>query len=102
MTDQTNNPIDRELREQEVTETSLSQIFTSIIPPAGAKERLLGKLNNTFTESMLTLDDGGPYSFEEAAALAKIDEVSTDLLAAGLETEPEDGPIDEDDLDDED
>lgn len=95
MTDQNTNPLDRELREQESTERGLTAIFASIIPPAGAKERLLGKLDNTFTESMLTLDDGGPYSFEEAAALAQIDEVTTDLLAAGLE----EGPIDDDDLD---
>lgn len=97
MTDQNTNPLDRELREQEATEASLTQIFASIVPPAGAKERLLGKLECAFTESMLTLDDDGPYSFEEAAAMAQIDEVTTDLLAAGLE----EGPIDEDDLDDE-
>ena len=95
MTDQTNNPLDRELREQEATEAGLTQIFASIVPPAGAKARLLGKLDNAFTESMLTLDDGGPFSFEEAAALAQIDEVTTDLLAAGLEEEP----IDDDELD---
>lgn len=97
MTDQRHNPIDRELREQEATETGLTLFFASIVPPHGAKERLLAKLDNTFHESMLTLDDGGPYSFEEAAALAQIDEVTTDLLAAGLE----EGPVDEDGLDEE-
>jgi hypothetical protein len=97
MTDQRHNPIDRELREQEAAESGLTLFFASIVPPHGAKERLLAKLDNTFHESMLTLDDQGPYSFEEAAAMAQIDEVTTDLLAAGLE----EGPIDEDGLDDE-
>ncbi|MEM6260441.1 MAG: hypothetical protein AAGI37_19375 [Planctomycetota bacterium] len=97
MTDQQHNPIERELREQETTELCLTSFFASIVPPTGARERLLAKLENAFHESMLTLDDGGPYSFEEAAALAQIDDVSTDLLAAGLEEEP----IDEDGFDDE-
>ncbi|MBX2850546.1 MAG: hypothetical protein KTR15_02225 [Phycisphaeraceae bacterium] len=95
MTDQRHNPIDRELREQEATESGLTLFFASLVPPFGAKERLLDKLDNTFHESMLTLDDQGPYSFEEAAAMAQIDEVTTDLLAAGLEEEP----IDDDDVD---
>ena len=97
MTDQPNNPIDRELREQEATESGLTRFFETLAPPAGAKARLLSKLDNAFTESMLTLDDQGPYSFAQAAAMAQIDEVSTDLLAAGLAEEP----IDEDDLDEE-
>ena len=97
MTDQNTNPIERELREQEATETGLTAFFASIVPPAGAKARLLGELENAVTESMLTLDDGGPFSFEEAAAMAQIDEGTTDLLAAGLEEEP----IDDDDVDEE-
>lgn len=97
MTDQQPNPIDRELREQVATERGLTVLFASIVPPFGAQQRLLAKLDNAFHESMLTLDDHGPYSFEEAAAMAQIDEVTTDLLAAGLEEEP----IDEDDFDDE-
>lgn len=97
MTDQNINPIEGELREQEATESGLTALFTSIVPPTGAKARLLGKLENAFTESMLTLDNAGPFSFEEAAALAQIDEVTTDLLAAGLEEEP----IDDDDVDEE-
>lgn len=95
MTDQKHNPLDRELREQEITETGLTRVFASIVPPTGAKERLLSKLDNAFTESMLTLDDGGPYSFEQAAAMAQIDEATTDLLAAGLEEEPIDDELDE-------
>lgn len=95
MTDQRHNPIDRELREQESTEAGLTRLFASIVPPAGARERLLGKLDSAFHESMLTLDDAGPFSFEDAAALAQIDEVSTDLLAAGLEEEPIDEELDE-------
>ena len=97
MTDQKHNKIETELREQEVTERGLTAFFASIVPPFGAKERLLVALDNAFTESMLTLDDHGPYSFEQAAAMAQIDEVTTDLLAAGLE----EGPIDEDGLDEE-
>lgn len=95
MTDQQNNSIERELREQEATESGLTRFFETLAPPAGAQARLLAKLDNAFTESMLTLDDQGPFSFEQAAAMAQIDEVTTDLLAAGLEEEP----IDEDDLD---
>lgn len=97
MTDQNQNPIETELREQEATERGLTAFFASIVPPFGAKQRLLDTLDNAFTESMLTLDDNGPYSFEEAAALAQIDDVTTDLLAAGLSEEP----IDEDGLDEE-
>ena len=97
MTDQNKNPIDRELREQEATECGLTLFFASIVPPFGAKERLLDTLDNAFTASMLTLDDQGPYSFEHAAAMAQIDEATTDLLAAGLEEEP----IDDDDVDEE-
>lgn len=96
MTDQNNNPIERELREQEAAESGLTAFFASIVPLAGAKTRLLETLDIALTESMLTLDDAGPYSFEEAATLAQIDEVTTDLLAAGLEEEP----IDDDDVDD--
>ncbi|MFK7789326.1 MAG: hypothetical protein AB8C95_07550 [Phycisphaeraceae bacterium] len=94
MTDQRNNPIERELRDQEATEAGLTRFFETLAPPAGAKTRLLSKLDNAFHESMLTLDDGGPFSFAEAAALAQIDEATTDLLAAGLQEEP----IDADDL----
>lgn len=97
MTDQQPNPIERELREQEATESGLTLFFASLVPPFGARERLLAKLDNAFHESMLTLDDGGPFSFEDAAAMAQIDDVTTDLLAAGLEEEP----IDEDEFDDE-
>ncbi|MGB1124066.1 MAG: hypothetical protein ACPG4Q_02575 [Phycisphaeraceae bacterium] len=97
MSDQNNNPIERELREQEVTESGLTRFFETIAPPAGAKARLMARLEDAFTASMLTLDDQGPYSFEEAAAMAQIDEVTTDLLAAGLEEEP----IDDDDVDEE-
>lgn len=95
MTDQNKNPIEHELREQEATEAGLTRCFETIAPPAGAKARLLSKLDSAFTESMLTLDDNGPYSFEEAAAMAQIDEATTDLLAAGLEEEPLDEAIDE-------
>lgn len=96
MNDQRNNPIDRELREQEATEKGLTRFFAAIVPPAGAKERLLGKLDSAFHESMLTLDEAGPYSFAQAAAMAQRDDATTDLLAAGLEEEP----IDEAELDD--
>lgn len=95
MADQQNNPIERELREQEATENGLTRFFETIVPPAGAKARLLARLDSAFHESMLTLDDAGPYSFEEAAALAQIDEATTDLLAAGLEEEPIDDELDE-------
>jgi len=95
MTDQRDNSIERELREQEATENGLTRLFETIVPPAGARERLLAKLDNAFTESMLTLDDRGPYSFEEAAAMAQIDEATTDLLAAGLQEEPIDDELDE-------
>ena len=84
MTDQHNNSVESELREQEATENGLTRFFETLAPPAGAQARLLSKLDNSFHESQLTLDD-----------------VTTDLLAAGLETESEDRPIDEDDLDDE-
>ncbi|MEO0475042.1 MAG: hypothetical protein AAF085_03585 [Planctomycetota bacterium] len=97
MTDQRHNSIDRELREQEATESGLTLFFASLVPPFGARERLLDQLDNVFHESMLTLDDDGPYSFEQAAAMAQIDEVTTDLLAAGLEEEP----FDDDDVDEE-
>lgn len=97
MTDQNKKPIERELREQEATESGLTRFFSSLVPPFGAKERLLAKLDNSFHESQLTLNDGGPYSFEEAAAMAQIDEATSDLLAAGLEEEE----IDEDELDEE-
>lgn len=97
MTDQPTNPIERELREQEATEKALSLYFDTVTPPAGARRRLLAQLDSAFHESMLTLDDGGPYSFEEAAAMAQIDDVTTDLLAAGLE----EGPVDDDDFDEE-
>ena len=95
MNDQ-NNPIENELREQEVVQTSLTQFFASLQPPFGAQSRLLAKLDNSFHESQLTLDDAGPYSFEEAAAMAQLDEATSDLLAAGLEEEEI-----EDELDDE-
>lgn len=96
MTDQNKQPLDRELREQEATESGLTRFFASLIPPFGAKERLLAKLDNSFHESQLTLNDAGPYSFEDAAALAMVDEATSDLLAAGLEEEEI-----EDELDDE-
>lgn len=88
MNDHRNNPIERELREQEVTEAGLTRLFETVVPPAGAHARLLAKLDNAFHESMLTLDDGGPFSFAEAAAMSQIDDATTDLLAAGLEEEP--------------
>ena len=97
MSDQNYNPIERELREQEVAENGLTRFFETIAPPAGAEARLLAKLDNAFHESMLTLDDNGPFSFEQAAAMAQIDKVTTDLLAAGREEEP----IDDDDVDEE-
>lgn len=97
MTDQQDNSIEQELREQEAMENGLARFFETLAPPAGAKARLLSKLENAFTESMLTLDDQGPFSFEQAAAMAQIDDVTTDLLAAGLEEEP----IDDDEFDDE-
>lgn len=102
MTDQTNNPIDHELREAEALEGGLTRLFASLQPPYGAAQRLLAKLEGAFHESQLTLDDAGPYSFEQAAALmgtdqAEADKLIPDLLAAGLEEQP----IDEDELDDE-
>ena len=95
MTDQNNQPLDRELREQETTESGLTRFFASLVPPFGAKERLLAKLDNSFHESQLTLNDSGPYSFEDAAALAMVDEATSDLLAAGLEEEEIEDELDE-------
>lgn len=97
MTDQNRNPIEHELRQQEAIESGLSAFFASIAPPADAKTRLLEILDIALTESMLTLDDAGPYSFEEAAALSQIDDVTTDLLAAGLEEQLIDDDSDDDD-----
>ena len=90
MTDPTNN-IASELREAERVESLLTRLFASIQPPIGALERLLAKLRDaSFHESELTLDDSGPYSFEQAAQFERFE---SDLLAAGLDEEE----IDEDD-----
>ncbi|MGB0767505.1 MAG: hypothetical protein ACPGYV_07320 [Phycisphaeraceae bacterium] len=97
MTDQNRPTIDRELREQEAAEHGLTRFFAALTPPAGAKERLLAKLENRFHESQLTLDDSGPYSFEEAAALAQVDEATSDLLAAGLEEQIIEAELDDED-----
>lgn len=96
MTDQDPNNIARQLREAESLEAALTRLFAALTPPFGAAQRLLAKLDGAFHESQLTLDDAGPYSFEQAAALAQFDADMPDLLAAGLEEEP----IDEDELDD--
>lgn len=97
MTDQNPNDIANELRQAEQMESALTRLFSSLQPPHGAADRLLAKLEGTFHESELTLDDSGPYSFQEAAAMAEFDAKASDLLAAGLEEEP----VDEDALDDE-
>ena len=95
MTDQPINNLARELREAERLESGLGRLFDSLQPPFAADQRLLAKLDGVFHESQLTLDDAGPYSFEEA--LAQSQAAGSDLLAAGLELEEE--PIDEQDLD---
>ena len=98
MTDQPKNNLKRELREAEKVETGLTQLFASLQPPAGAAQRLQARLGG-FHESQLTLDDSGPYSFEEAAAMAELDAADSDLLAAGLEEEPVEDDEDEIDQD---
>ncbi len=95
MNDQTQNNIARELRESEILEAGLSRLLGTIVPPMGATDRLMSRLSEaSFHESQLTLDDAGPYSFEEAAKAAELF-AGSDLLAAGLEEEE----INEDELD---
>lgn len=98
MSDQDQNHLDHELRQQEATETGLTGFFATLEPPYGARQRLLAKLDGVFHESQLTLNDAGPYSFADHAALTDADADVPDLLAAGLEEEP----VDEDELDEED
>ena len=93
MTDQPNQPIAKELREAERFERVLDRLFAAMLPPDGARERLLAKLEGAFHESELTLNDAGPFSFQQAVADRDFE---TDLLAAGLE---DDDYIDEDELD---
>lgn len=96
MTDHGKNDLGKELKEAEKVESSLTRLFASLQPPFGAKDRLLAKLADGFHESQLTLDEAGPYSFEQAARLAQADrEAGSDLLAAGLEEEPIEDELDE-------
>ena len=89
MSDQKKNNLKRELKEAEKLESGLTHLFGSLQPPMGAAQRLQAKLvGGAFHESELTLDDTGPFSFEQAAAAAERDEQGSDLLAAGLEEEP--------------
>jgi|GEM_PF-3000825 len=97
MTDQNNNSLARELRGAESLEAALTRMFAAMQLPHGAAQRLLAKLEGTFHESQLTLDDAGPYSFEMAAAQARFDANMPDLLAAGLEEDQ----IDESEFDSE-
>ena len=91
------NNIIRELREAEALESALTRLFASLQPPYGAAQRLLAKIDGAFHESQLTLDDDGPFSFEQAAA--ERDAASgSDLLAAGLE-ESEIDPVQDDESD---
>jgi len=97
MTDHGNNDLVNELKEAEKVESTLTRLFASLQPPFGAKDRLLAKLSDGFHESQLTLDDAGPYSFAEAARLAQADQhAGSDLLAAGLEEEPIEDELDDD------
>lgn len=86
----------KKLREAEAIESSLTRLFGSLQPPFAASDRLQAKLDNQFHESQLTLNDTGPYSFEQAMQDAQQD-TESDLLAAGLEEEP----IEDDGADDE-
>lgn len=91
------NDLGRELREAEKLEKGLSRMFESLQPPFASAQSLLAQLGDGgFHESQLTLDDAGPYSFEEAAAQAQVKSqdkaAGSDLLAAGLEEQAiEDG-----------
>lgn len=99
------------LREAEVIEAGLTRLFAATQPPVDAAERLLAQLASRFEgahagfhESQLTLDTAEPYSFEQAfRAQQAQDHQGADLLAAGLETGPEteseEMPIDEAELD---
>lgn len=98
MTDQDKHNIARELREAEQVESALGRFFSSLQPPFCAAQRLLAKLEAGFHESQLTLDDAGPFSFEQAAAQQHQDAQMSDLLAAGLEEEAID---DADEIDEE-
>lgn len=93
--------IARQLREAETLESRLTRLFAELAPPVGAAERLLAKLDKgVFHESHLTLDDAGPYNFDEHAALAEADSGMPDVLAAGLEEELiDENPFDNEDKD---
>lgn len=100
MTDQTKNNIARELREAEKFESELTRLFESLQPPFAASDRLLARLDGAgFHESELTLNDAGPYSFEQA--VAEREAAGSDLLAAGLEEQEIDEPLDNEASDEE-
>lgn len=97
----------KELTEAQCLEQDLDRLFGSLQPPYGAQDRLQAILAPTqaFSEQDLVLDGGlpdGPYSFEDALAQQDLAdaEAGSDLLAAGLEEEPIDEPVQPDSDDD--
>jgi len=100
--------IRKELTEAQALEQDLDRLFGALQPPYGAQDRLQAILDpaQAFSEQDLVLDGGlpdGPYSFEDALAqqeAANDSETGSDLLAAGLEEEPIDEPVQPDSDDD--
>lgn len=104
MSDQNQNlpeSLRRELLATERLESGLTALMSRLQPPFGAVDRLMAKLQPAFHERDLMLDgdhaDTGPINFEQAVAAMRADDPAdkSDLLAAGLEEEPDETLEDE-------